>query len=184
MISSAAIEDVNGNRQAADCKPVVLSADDIHKGFFGNPVLKAVSIAVRAGSIHALLGENGAGKSTLINILSGGLKPDLGTITIGGKAYSSLTPPMAQRLGIAVVHQELSLSPHLSVAENVAYGHMPRRRGLLDYNAIARDVGAIFADLELDLETRDADRSAASGDAAAPGDRQGALSQAAASDPR
>jgi ribose transport system ATP-binding protein len=129
----------------------VLSAIGIHRSFSGNPVLQDVSIAIHEGSIHALLGENGAGKSTLINILSGGLKPDAGEITVGGESHASLTPLLAQRFGIAVVHQELSLAPHLSVAENVAFGRLPRRRGLIDYPRLATEVRALFAHLELDL---------------------------------
>jgi ribose transport system ATP-binding protein len=129
----------------------ILSADNIRRAFFGNPVLHDVSMAIQGGSIHALLGENGAGKSTLINILSGGLKPDAGTITVAGETHASLTPLLAQRFGIAVVHQELSLASHLSVAENVVLGRFPRRAGMIDYGAMARDVGAIFAELELNV---------------------------------
>src|SRR3569833_2182875 len=98
---------------------VLLSAAGISKSFFGNPVLRDVSIALAPGRIHALLGENGAGKSTLINIISGALTPDAGTSTIGGQTLDGLTPPLARRLGIAVVQQELSLMPHLSIAENI-----------------------------------------------------------------
>jgi len=129
----------------------VLAAVGIHRSFSGNPVLQDISIALHRGSIHALLGENGAGKSTLINVLSGGLKPDAGAITVGGESHSSLTPLLAQRFGIAVVHQELSLAPHLSVAENVAFGRLPRRRGMIDYRLMAREVSALFSDLELDV---------------------------------
>jgi ribose transport system ATP-binding protein len=129
----------------------ILSATGITHAFFGNRVLTDVAIEVHGGSIHALLGENGAGKSTLIGILSGGLKPDAGTIVVGGETHTRLTPAHAQRFGIAVVHQELSLAPHLSVAENVALGRVPRRAGLIDYAAIAREVSAIFADLDLDV---------------------------------
>lgn len=128
-----------------------LAATDITRSFFGNVVLKNVSLAIRAGSIHALLGENGAGKSTLINVLSGGLKPDSGSIRASGTDHSQLTPAMAHHYGIAVVHQELSLAQHLSVAENVALGRFPTRAGLIDYGRLAKDVTAIFAELELDV---------------------------------
>ena len=122
---------------------VLLRAAGISKSFFGNAVLRDVSIALAPGRIHALLGENGAGKSTLINVLSGALTPDAGTITIGGKTLDGLTPPMARSLGVAVVQQELSLMPHLSIAENIALGAAPRRFGLIDYRAIADRVREI-----------------------------------------
>ncbi len=129
-----------------------LVAAGLGKAFFGNTVLQDVSIACMGGSIHGLLGENGAGKSTLINLVSGALVPDAGTITVGGRQYRRLDPALAHRLGIAVVHQELSLAPHLSVAENVALGHFPRRFGLIDYGRLERSVADIFAELELDID--------------------------------
>ena len=95
----------------------VLGARNVTKAFFGNPVLRGVSIELLPGRIHALLGENGAGKSTLINLLSGTLAPDSGTILVDGQAVAALAPREARRLGIAVVQQELSLAAHLSKAE-------------------------------------------------------------------
>jgi ribose transport system ATP-binding protein len=132
-------------------KALTLSAVGVTRSFFGNVVLNDVSLDLRAGSIHALLGENGAGKSTLINLLSGGLKPDSGEIVVDGKAYDALTPHLAQSLGIAVVHQELSLAPHLSVAENIGLGGFPRRGGFIDYARLAKEAAAILADLEADF---------------------------------
>ena len=108
----------------------LLEARDLWKGFFDNPVLKGVSIEIRPGRVHALLGENGAGKSTLINLLSGVLQPDQGVITFAGRNPGALSPAQARALGIAVVQQELSLAPHLSVAENIALGAMPSPRRL------------------------------------------------------
>jgi ribose transport system ATP-binding protein len=122
---------------------VLLSAAGISKSFFGNPVLRDVSIALAPGRIHALLGENGAGKSTLINILSGALTPNAGSISIAGETLSALTPASARSFGIAVVQQELSLMPHLSIAENIALGAAPKRFGLIDYRAIQASVSAI-----------------------------------------
>ena len=122
-----------------EAKPL-LEARGVSKGFFGNPVLKGVSIALRPGRVHALLGENGAGKSTLINMLSGELPPDGGSIAIDGKAVSRLTPAAARAAGIAVVQQELSLSAELSIAENIGLGAYPRRFGLIDYRALEKGV--------------------------------------------
>ena len=121
---------------------VLLGARGVGKSFFGNPVLRDVAIDLIPGRIHALLGENGAGKSTLINILSGALPPDKGHLIVDGAEVAALTPPRARALGIAVVQQELSLAPHLSIAENLALGAPPLRRGLLDYRALAAAAGA------------------------------------------
>ncbi len=114
-----------------------LAARGVSKSFFGNPVLRDVSIELRPGRIHALLGENGAGKSTLINLLSGALPADSGTIEIDGTPVKHLTPGEAQQAGIAVVQQELSLTGSLSIAENIGLGSYPRRFGLIDYGALA-----------------------------------------------
>src|SRR5260370_29894875 len=115
----------------------ILEARSVSKAFFGNPVLREVSIELVAGRIHALLGENGAGKSTLINLLSGTLRPDSGEILVDGRPIASLTPQEAHALGIAVVQQKRSLAPHLSIAENIGLGCHPRRGGVLDYGRIA-----------------------------------------------
>jgi ribose transport system ATP-binding protein len=154
MILASIEEEAGAQRQTAPDlseRPVVLSAVDITRSFFGNVVLQDVSLAMRAGSIHALLGENGAGKSTLINILSGGLRPDSGAIIADGESHDRLNPTLALRLGIAVVHQELSLAPHLSVAENIGLGQFPRRAGFIDYARLAREASAILTDLEADF---------------------------------
>ncbi|ODT31219.1 MAG: ABC transporter ATP-binding protein [Kaistia sp. SCN 65-12] len=115
----------------------ILAARGVSKAFFGNPVLRSVSIELMPGRVHALLGENGAGKSTLINLLSGALRPDSGTIEIDGQAVARHSPPEARRAGIAVVQQELSLTGSLSIAENIGLGDYPRRFGLVDYGQLA-----------------------------------------------
>ena len=120
----------------------VVAARGVSKAFFGNPVLRDVSVELIPGRIHALLGENGAGKSTLINVVSGALRPDSGTIEIDGRALPHLGPAEARRAGIAVVHQELSLSAHLSIAENVGLGAYPRKAGFVDYSELSRRVQA------------------------------------------
>ncbi len=128
----------------------VLAADGVSKAFFGNPVLRAVSIALAPGRVHALLGENGAGKSTLINLLSGALGPDDGALVVDGRRVARLTPPEARRAGIAVVQQELSLAAELSVAENIGLGAYPRRWGLIDYRQLARRAQAALDLVGLD----------------------------------
>lgn len=123
----------------------VLAAREVSKSFFGNPVLRDVSIELLPGRVHALLGENGAGKSTLINILSGALPPDRGTVEIEGVAVSGFSPAQARRAGLAVVQQELSLTASLSIAENIGLGAYPRRFGLIDYPALARGAAEVCA---------------------------------------
>jgi ribose transport system ATP-binding protein len=120
----------------SDRAPVV-EARSVSKGFYGNPVLKGVSIRLEPGRIHALLGENGAGKSTLINLISGALAPDGGEVLIDGRPVGRYSPAAARAAGIAVVQQELSLTAELSIAENIGLGAYPRRFGLIDYRALA-----------------------------------------------
>ena len=127
----------------------VLETRNVGKSFFGNPVLKDVSIELRPGRVHALLGENGAGKSTLINILSGALAPDSGTVALDGTP-ATLTPALARQHGIAVVQQELSLTTHLSIAENIGFGAYPRRFGFVDYRALAREAVEFCRQVGLD----------------------------------
>ena len=132
-----------------------LAARGVSKSFFGNVVLRDVSIALQPGRIHALLGENGAGKSTLINILSGALVPDTGVVEIDGRAFRGLNPREAHRAGIAVVQQELGLTTELSIAENIGLGALPRRYGVIDYRSLARRARAAMdlVGLDEDLAT-------------------------------
>ncbi len=122
----------------------VLRLDGIVKSFPGVRALRSVSFDVRAGEVHALLGENGAGKSTLIKTMSGVHEPDEGRIEVDGHAATLSGPHDATARGIATIYQELLLFPELSVAENVFAGHAPRRRwGGLDWTAMrtrARDL--------------------------------------------
>ena len=108
-----------------------LSLHEITKRFEGVAALTDVSFEVRPGEVHALLGENGAGKSTLMNIASGALTPDGGTIEFEGESVDHLTPALSQELGIAMVHQHPAVLPDMTVAENimVAVGpeHLERR---------------------------------------------------------
>jgi ABC-type sugar transport system ATPase subunit len=107
---------------------------DVVKRFGTTTVLSGVSLSCPSGRVHALVGENGAGKSTLLKVLGGSVRPDAGTLTVGGDSVdlSSLTPQRTQRLGISVVHQEFALIPAMTVAENVFLGHEPRSGGRLD----------------------------------------------------
>lgn len=97
----------------------LLALTSISKSFSGVAALTEVSLEVRAGEIHALLGENGAGKSTLMNVASGTLQPDAGKIEINGQTITDLTPHQATELGLAIVHQHPAVLPDLTIAENI-----------------------------------------------------------------
>src|SRR4051812_27872127 len=108
-----------------------LSLAGITKHFEGVAALTDVSLDVRPGEVHALLGENGAGKSTLMNVASGTISPDSGTIEFDGRRVEHLTPVVAQELGIAMVHQHPAVLPDMTVAENIRVAvpaeHLQRR---------------------------------------------------------
>ncbi|MGN9768448.1 sugar ABC transporter ATP-binding protein [Micromonospora sp. SD12] len=118
---------------------VVVAMSGIAKRFGGVRALRGVDLVLRAGEVHALLGENGAGKSTLINILSGVVTDHDGQISVGGEPVRFAGPAAAQAAGIATIHQELDLVPALSVAENLVLGREPRTRlRTLDRRAMTR----------------------------------------------
>jgi len=114
---------------------VLLEMRNIGKSFPGVHALEGVNLTVREGQVHALLGENGAGKSTLIKILSGAYRRDEGEILFDGKLVNIRGPEDAQALGISTIYQEFNLARNLSVAENVFLGHLPTRRGRVDWRA-------------------------------------------------
>jgi len=122
-----------------DC---LLIARGVEKSFGATKALEGVDFRLERGEVRALLGENGAGKSTLVKILSGALKADAGRMFLEGKPYSPGSPLEGLASGISVVYQELSLAPHLTVAENILLGREPRRGGFLDLpkiKAVARE---------------------------------------------
>ena len=98
----------------------LLAVVSVRKAFAGVQALAGVSFDVRAGEVHALVGENGAGKSTLIRIMTGAETPDAGTLLVGGQTLSALDPASARAIGIAAIYQQPSLFPDLTVAENIA----------------------------------------------------------------
>ncbi|MGW0434561.1 sugar ABC transporter ATP-binding protein [Micromonospora sp. NPDC003197] len=132
---------------------VIAAMSGIAKRFGGVHALRGVDLILRAGEVHALLGENGAGKSTLINILSGVVTDYDGEISIDGEHVRFTGPAAAQAAGIATIHQELDLVPALSVAENLVLGREPRTRlRMLDRRAMtgtAREwLGPLGADID------------------------------------
>jgi len=133
--------------------------EGICKRFGATIALENVSLQVRAGEVHALVGENGAGKSTLMRILSGATVPDRGTIRLDGQVFAPLHPIDARRRGIAMIYQELSLAPHLSVMENILLGIEPNRAGFIRWNEMKRRAREALselglADLPLDTPVR------------------------------
>jgi rhamnose transport system ATP-binding protein len=106
---------------------LLLEASSIVKSFSGVDALKDVSFELRAGEVHAMVGENGAGKSTLIRIITGAAAPDAGTISIAGQQLRRIDPSIARRLKIAAIYQQPSLFPDLTVAENLALALEPPR---------------------------------------------------------
>ncbi len=120
----------------SDAAPA-LAFDRVSMEFPGVRALQEVSFAVRAGSVHALMGENGAGKSTLLKILSGAYRPTAGTTVIDGRPRAFTGTADALAAGVAVIYQELHLVPEMSVAENLFLGHLPQRGGLVQRAALA-----------------------------------------------
>ena len=132
--------------------PPLLRVEGLRKRFGPTVALDGMSFELAAGQVHALIGENGAGKSTLMNVLAGALRADAGTMAIDGTPYVPVSPLDARRHGIALIHQELSLCPHLSVTENILMGREPSRYGLVDRReaeAQARELLANFPHPEL-----------------------------------
>src|SRR3954468_8887932 len=115
-----------------------LEMRDIKKRFGATIALDGVSLRVMPGEVHALVGQNGAGKSTLMKTLSGAHAPDSGEMFLDGKPYTPRSPLDARKLGVAMIYQELSLAPHLSVMENVLLGMEPSTFGFLHWNDIRR----------------------------------------------
>lgn len=128
----------------------------VSKDFPGVRALVDVSLAVEAGTVHALLGENGAGKSTLLKALSGAQRPTSGEIRIDGRACDLRTPAQAIASGVAVIYQELHLVPELSVAENVLLGNCPRRlRFLVDRRRMNEFATRALAELGEQIDPRE-----------------------------
>lgn len=143
---------------------IALRLSNIKKSFGPTVALDGVDLELREGEVHALIGENGAGKSTLMNVVAGSLRPDQGTMEIHGKPYTPSNPLDARTHGIALIHQELSLCPHLSVAENVLMGIESSRFGWLDRDKLitrTNDVLKTFHHADIRPEKRVGDLSVA-----------------------
>ncbi|MCB6610846.1 sugar ABC transporter ATP-binding protein [[Clostridium] symbiosum] len=129
----------------------IVSMENISKSFPGVKALDHVHFELRSGEVMALLGENGAGKSTLMKILSGVYTRDEGSMTIFGREYGDLNPKQAQEVGVAIIHQELNMCRHLSVAENMFLGREKRKGIMLSNSAMEAEAQRILDDLKIDL---------------------------------
>ncbi|QEA37664.1 ATP-binding cassette domain-containing protein [Pistricoccus aurantiacus] len=134
----------------------ILSLVDITKRFPGVIALNKVSFDVRAGEVHALLGENGAGKSTLMKVLAGKHKPNGGKILLEGKKKVFDNPKKAKQSGIVLIHQEQSLVPDMSVAENIFLGNLPKKWGnRIDWKTLHRESTEILDRLKCSFSSKD-----------------------------
>ncbi|MEF9941936.1 MAG: sugar ABC transporter ATP-binding protein [Lachnospiraceae bacterium] len=132
----------------------IVEVNHVSKTFPGVLALDDVSFNLKAGEVLALLGENGAGKSTLMKILSGVYTRDCGEVTIFGKEQKDLTPKSAQELGVAIIHQELNMCAHLSVAENIFLGREEIHSGVLADKKMNQDAQAILDRLNIDINPK------------------------------
>ncbi len=133
---------------------VLLTMKGIDKSFPGVHALDHVDFEVRRGEVHALMGENGAGKSTLMKILTGIYSKDSGSIVYEGKEVSFSNPREAQDAGILIVHQELNMVNHLTVAQNIFIGREPMKGLRIDDAKMIRDSRALFDMLGIDIDPR------------------------------
>ncbi len=129
--------------------PIRLQMRGIHKRFGATYALRGVDLSIARGEVHALVGENGAGKSTLMKVLSGAHTPDAGEMWLDGERYLPRHPLDARRRGVAMIYQELSLAPHLSVMENILLGIEPTRGPLIDWGGMRRRAATAMQELGL-----------------------------------
>lgn len=131
---------------------VLLQMKNIHKRFPGVYALKDINFELHAGEVHALLGENGAGKSTLIKVLGGIYTADQGEITIDGEKAEIHDVLSAQKNGIAIIHQELVLVPHMTVAENIFLGREPKVAGFVNQDKMRQEAQALLNDYDMHID--------------------------------
>lgn len=133
----------------------LLEMKDVDKQFPGVYALKGANFELKSGEVHALLGENGAGKSTLMKILGGIYSIDKGRIFINGKEQQINSVKDAKQLGISIIHQELALVPHLSIAENIYLGReVTTKTGLVNFSAMNRNVEKLLNEFGMNIDPR------------------------------
>ena len=142
--------------------------EGVRKAFGATVAVAGVDFHVAPGEVCALVGQNGAGKSTLMAILSGALRPDAGVMRLDGRPYEPREPIDARRAGVAMIHQELSLAPHLTVMENIGLGMEPVRNGLIEWRRMRETAADALAQLgHPEIRPRRARRGPVAGGAAA-----------------
>lgn len=143
-----------GNVSSSSAYPL-LRLQGVRKTFPGVVAVAGADLHVAAGEVLALVGENGAGKSTLIKVIAGALRPDAGTVQIAGRDVTGLAPAQVARAGVAVIYQELSQVPGLTVRDNLFLGREPSLLGLLDRGGERRRARDVLARLgcDVDIET-------------------------------
>lgn len=129
----------------------VLEMKGISKSFPGVNALQDINLIVKKGEVHGLLGANGAGKSTLMKVLSGVIQPDEGEILFQGERVSFSSPLAAQQKGIAIIHQELSLVPALSIAENIFLGRLFGKSHNIDWKQVNQQAAALLKQIGTNL---------------------------------
>ena len=134
-----------------DTKGVLISIQGLTKRFPGVVALNAINLEIMSGEVHILVGENGAGKSTLVKVLSGLYSPDEGNITLLGAPYIPQDTREAINAGIRVIYQELSLIGTLTVAENIYFERLPKKKGLLDAKKLNQNAQKILDMVGLDV---------------------------------
>ncbi|CAD6555731.1 sugar ABC transporter ATP-binding protein [Paraburkholderia metrosideri] len=150
--SNSPTNGTTGARDAANAHEPILATAGVSKTFPGVKALQGVDFRLFPGEVHTLMGQNGAGKSTLINVLTGVVAPDAGTIRLGGEVVAFASPQEAEAAGVRTLYQEVNLCPNLSVAENIFAGRQPRRFGAIDWADIKRRAQAALARLDVSLD--------------------------------
>ncbi|MEY8354972.1 sugar ABC transporter ATP-binding protein [Lachnospiraceae bacterium 54-53] len=130
---------------------ILLQMKNIHKSFPGVKALQGVDLELHAGEVHALLGENGAGKSTLIKVLGGIYTADEGDIFIDGRKVAIDSVGVSHANGISIIHQELVLVPHMTVAENIFLGREPGKGGWINYDTMEKEAGKLLEAYHMDI---------------------------------
>ncbi|MBC8733304.1 sugar ABC transporter ATP-binding protein [Paraburkholderia sp. UCT2] len=141
-----------GQQNDMSAREPILATSGVSKTFPGVKALQHVDFRLYPGEVHTLMGQNGAGKSTLINVLTGVLAPDAGTIRLAGEVVAFASPQEAEAAGVRTLYQEVNLCPNLSVAENIFAGRQPRRFGAIDWPDIKRRAQEALARLDVSLD--------------------------------
>lgn len=132
----------------------ILKLEHITKTYPGVVALDDVSLEVKKGEVHALIGENGAGKSTLIKVITGAIEPDQGTIYFEGKTYEKMNPLLSREIGIEAIYQEFNLAPSVSVAENIFIGTRVNKSPVINYKTLYKKADEVLKNFNVDISPK------------------------------